>query len=53
VVYWAEGFNRKGKPLDAVIDVEETDKVIPVLVTECQKTPKASLLKKLDAVKKH
>lgn len=53
VVYWAEGFNRKGKPIDAVIDVEETDKVIPVLVTECQKTPKASLLKKLDAVKKH
>ena len=53
VVYWAEGFNSKGKPVDAVADINETDKVIPMLVTECQKTPKASLLKKLEAVKKH
>lgn len=53
VVYWAEGFNSKGKPVDAIADIDETDRVIPMLVTECQKTPKASLLKKLEAIKKH
>ena len=50
VVYWAEGYNRKGKPVDAVVDVAATDKLVPLLVTECQKTPKAKLLKK---IKKH
>ena len=25
VVYWAEGYNRKGKPVDAVVDVAATD----------------------------
>lgn len=53
VVYWAEGFNAKGKPVDAIADIDETDRVIPMLITECQKTPKASLLKKLQAIKKH
>ena len=50
VVYWTEGFNHKGKPVDAIVDIDSTDKLIPVLVTECQKTPKASFWQKL---KKH
>lgn len=50
IVYWAEGFNKKGKPIDSVIDVDETDKLIPVLVTECNETPKASFWQKF---KKH
>lgn len=50
VVYWAEGYNKKGKPTDSVVDVDETDKLVPVLVTECNKTPKQSLSKK---IKKH
>jgi len=50
VVYWAEGFNRKGKPVDAVVDIDATDKLVPVLVTECQKTPKATFWQK---IKKH
>ena len=50
VVYWAEGFNRKGKPVEAVVDIDATDKLVPVLVTECQKTPKASFWQK---IKKH
>jgi hypothetical protein len=50
VVYWAEGFNRKGKPVDAVVDIDATDKVVPILVDECQKTPKASFWQK---IKKH
>lgn len=47
VVYWAEGYNRKGKPVDAVVDVAATDKMVPLLVTECQKTPKAKLMQKI------
>ena len=42
VVYWAEGFNRKGNPEDAVVDIEETDRLVPVLVEECSKAPKKS-----------
>ena len=45
IVYWAEGFNKSGKPVDSVIDVEQTDKLIPVFLTECTKTPKESLSK--------
>jgi len=43
IIYWAEGFNRKGKPVDAVVDVRETDKLVPVLVAECAKSPKQPL----------
>ncbi|SDI03049.1 HdeA/HdeB family chaperone [Nitrosomonas sp. Nm132] len=46
VVYWAEGFNKKGEPTDFGLDVVETDRLVPVLVTECKKTPKHSFLKK-------
>lgn len=47
VVYWAEGFNRKGKPVDAIVDIDATDKLVPMLVDECQKTPKASFWQKI------
>ncbi len=50
VVYWAEGFNHKGKAVDAAVDIDATDKLVPVLVTECQKTPRASFWHE---VKKH
>ena len=50
VVYWAEGFSKKGKPVDSVVDLDETDRLIPILVTECKKTPKLTLWQKL---KKH
>lgn len=50
VVYWTEGFNHKGKPVDAVVDIDAIDKLVPVLVTECQKTPKATFWQK---AKKH
>jgi hypothetical protein len=50
VVYWAEGFNYKGEPVDAVIDFDATDSLVPVIVDECQKTPKASFWEK---IKKH
>jgi hypothetical protein len=47
VVYWAEGFSRQGQPVDAIVDVDATDKLIPVIVDECQKTPKASFWEKI------
>ncbi len=47
VVYWSEGFNKKGEPTDAVVDVQETDRLVPVLVDECMKTPKTSFWEKL------
>lgn len=50
VVYWAEGFSKKGKPIDSVVDIDETDRLIPILVTECKETPKLTLWQKL---KKH
>jgi len=52
VVYWNEGYiNSKGKRVDPVVDIEETDNLIPLLITECQKTPKTSLKEKLKEVK--
>ena len=48
VVYWAEGYNTKGEAIDAVVDVDQTEKLIPVLVAECKETPKASLSKTIE-----
>jgi hypothetical protein len=47
VVYWAEGLNHRGKPEDAVVDVAETDRLVPVIVEQCRAAPKASFWKKL------
>jgi acid stress chaperone HdeA len=49
VVYWAEGFDRKGKPEDATFDIEATDRLVPVLVEICKQTPKESFWKKAKA----
>jgi acid stress chaperone HdeA len=34
--------NGKGKPEDAVIDVDRTNRLVPVLVEDCTKEPSAS-----------
>jgi acid stress chaperone HdeA len=47
IVYWSEGFNKKGNPTEAVIDFDTTDELIPTIITECQKTPKASFWQKI------
>ncbi len=53
IVYWSEGLTRKGKPEDAVFDIERTNRLVPVLVEDCTKEPKASYYKKVkEAVKK-
>ncbi len=50
LVYWAEGFDRGGKATDAVVDIDETDRLVPVLVQECKETPKLTLWER---IKKH
>ena len=50
VVYWTEGFNKKGKPEDAMIDIDDTDKLVPVLVTECKMAPKESFIKTMKTI---
>jgi len=47
VVYWAEGFNYQGEPVDAVVDFDATDSLVPVLVDECKATPKVSFWEKI------
>jgi hypothetical protein len=51
VMYWTEGFNKNGQLVDDVFDVDETDKLIPVLVAECQKNPKVPLREKVKELK--
>jgi hypothetical protein len=46
VVFWAEGFNNRGKPVDAIVDVEATDRLVPVLVEACKENPKLSFWQK-------
>ena len=45
VVYWAVAYGKGGKAESAVLDVEGTDKVIPVIIEKCKAAPKASFLK--------
>src|SRR5262245_58445125 len=47
MVYWAVAYGKGGKPQSAVLDVEATEKVIPVLIEECKKAPKESFCQKM------
>jgi hypothetical protein len=38
-IYWADGYNRKGKPEELEIDTGKMDMLVPVLIKECVKTP--------------
>ena len=49
MVYWAVAYGKGGKPQSAILDVEATEKVIPVLIDECKKAPKASFWQKMKA----
>jgi len=49
VVYWAAAYGKGGKPEAAVLDVEGTEKVVPIIVEECKKAPKASFWQKVKA----
>ena len=46
VVYWATAKNKTGKP-GSVVDIEGTEKVVPMVIDECKKTPSDSFMSKL------
>lgn len=48
VVYWLEGFSKSGRLEDTEIDVDALERPIAMVVTECHKTPKATLLEKIE-----
>lgn len=47
VVYAATAYSKAGKPQGSVIDIEGTEKVTPMIIDDCQKTPQASFWKTL------
>jgi acid stress chaperone HdeA len=52
-VYWAVAYAEGGKPEAAVLDVEGTEQITPVIIQECKAQPKESFWKKVkEEVKK-
>jgi acid stress chaperone HdeA len=49
VIYWATGVAKAGKPRTTVIDIAETEKIIPIVGEVCEKNPKASFWHTLKA----
>jgi len=49
VVYWAAAYGKGGKPEAAVLDVEGTEQVVPVIIEVCKKAPKESFWQKVKA----
>ena len=49
MVYWAVAYGKGGKPQSAILDLEATEKVMPVLIDECKKAPKESFWQKMKA----
>jgi len=53
VIYWSSAQSKAGKPLGGAVDIEGTEKVIPMIVDDCKKAPQESFWTKLkDAWKK-
>ena len=48
-VVYAATSHAKGKS-DGIIDIEGTEKVIPAITMECQKTPQSAFLRELEGV---
>jgi acid stress chaperone HdeA len=43
IVYWAAAFRKDGKPERIVVDVDDTDRIVPVIVEACKQAPSESL----------
>ena len=48
-VYFAVAYAKGGKPEAAVLDVEGTEKITPLIIEECKAAPKESFWKKVKA----
>ena len=46
-VYWTTAHTKGGKPEEGVIDIEGTEKVIPIVMEEYRKEPKATFWQKV------
>lgn len=46
-VYWATAYSKRGEPQDSMLDIEGTERVTPMVISECKKAPRESFLKKL------
>lgn len=44
---FAEALNKKGKPEDAVLDINGTEKVTPLVIEACKQAPKESFIGKV------
>ena len=42
MVYWAATRDPRGRPMNAAIDVDATDRIVPLLVERCREAPNAS-----------
>jgi acid stress chaperone HdeA len=49
VLYWSEGFDRKGEPTEAAFDVAKAASLLPVVVESCRQSPKSSYWSKFKA----
>src|SRR5215510_1404992 len=49
LVYWAVAYGQGGKPESAGVNVAGIEKMIPVLIEACKKTPKESFWEKVKA----
>jgi acid stress chaperone HdeA len=50
IVFWTEGSTKKGKPGEEVLDVDRTNTLVPMIVDECTRAPKAAFIKKVHEV---
>jgi hypothetical protein len=44
MIYWAEGLSREGRAEEAMLDLDRTERLIPVVVDECMKNPQHFLV---------
>jgi len=49
VVYWLDGYSKSGKLESEDIDIDAFERPVAMVVTECTKAPKASLMDKIKA----
>ena len=49
IVYWVATYGKGGKPESTVIDVDDTDRIVPVLVEACKQAPNESFWQKVRA----
>ena len=53
VVYWIEGFNRKGIPEEVTIDLGQFEQPVDALITSCQNEPQVKLWPQVTAYFHH